>query len=178
MKKKSILYGALLILIIFIASATFYWFKYFLDLGSNGTLTNNAKGTLVLSDENKVYSIYDEDVSHIGDTAGYKFKVENRGVSTERYRLLLKEVSPSKIKDGCTKNTLLKASELHYQLYLNKVLYKEGELDEVSNGVLEERLINIDITDSYELKVWVNDDATNTEGKHYHYEIKLEVVEE
>lgn len=177
MKKKLLLYVALLILIVFIGSSTYFWFKYFLDLGSNGTLTNNHRGTLVLSDKNKVYSIYDEDIKDINDIAGYKFNIENRGVSTEKYRLLLKEISPNKVKDGCNKNTLLKASELHYQLYLNKVLYKEGNLDEVANGILEERLINIDITDSYELKVWVNDDVTNSEGKHYHYEIKLEVIE-
>lgn len=177
MKKKVLLAIGLIVLIVVIAVASYFWYIFFLDLGSDGTLSNKNKtpSSLILVDENKIYATFREGIEVLDDAPGYKFKVINNGVKTSKYRLKIIEIEPNKINDGCTPSTILKTSDLNYQLYLNNQIIKEGKLSELDNAYLDEQELNIDLTNNYELRIWVNSTATEFEGKHYHYKVDIEV---
>ena len=177
MKKKVIIVGLAIIMITYIGVATYFWRELFLDLGTNGELggLQNINNALVLKDVNNSHVVYNE-IIEIDQVDGYRFDILNKGVSSQNYRLILREVSPSEVQDGCSNDTILNVSELNYQLYVNGVLMRNGTLKEVVNNILYEKKINIDVTDKYELKIWLKDDHSASEGKHYHYSVDLEVI--
>lgn len=179
MKNKIVLLCLIILIVCFSGLAFYFWYHYFLDLGSDGKLSglNGSKEAIVLTDENKVYATYEEGVDIPINVESYKFKVQNIGVKTARYNLLFVEVSPSQVKDGCTNKTLLKKEELNYQLLLGEKIISQGKLTELQNNILDSRNINIDTSNSYELKVWLNSTSSDNEGKHYHYKVDIEVSE-
>lgn len=173
MKKSRLLIG-LFLMLVFISLASFLWFRYFLDLGSDGTLIKgpNIINGLKIEDENKVYETFKEGMSNGDDVIAYRFKVISTNQSN-KYRIKLVEVSPNKINDGCSDTTLLKREELNYSLKLNGEVIQEGRLDTILDDTLDTRSINIDTTNNYELKIWINEEAKNFNGKHYHYKVEL-----
>lgn len=175
MKKKAMLNIALVIMIIFVCVSSYFWYKFFLDLGSDGSLigAGGNRASLVLVAKNQVHTTYDEDDKNI---EGYKFSVQNKGVSTAKYRLVLVELDPREVNDGCTESTMIDAKYLQFELYYNDKVMENGILTELNNGVLVEKNINIDTSDNYELKVWLSNSADDLEGKHYHYKVELEVI--
>lgn len=179
MKNKTIITVGVVGMVIFIAVAGFFWYKFFLDIGSDGRITvgNTSKGDLVLTDRNRVYATYSELVVDPNKVEGYEFSVENKGLSSAKYRIKFVEVSPKVVNDGCNSKSVFKANELDYQLFVNDSLIREGNLSSVVNTTLNEQSISVDTKDKYELKVWLNDDLTNSHGKHYHYKVELEVLD-
>ena len=179
MKKKLLLILGGIFIVLFVLVASYFWYLYFLDLGSDGTLGKKDKNlsSLTLVDQNKLYATYTEGMEIYDNAPGYRFQVINSGLRTAKYRLQLVEIEPSKINDGCTPSSLLKQNELNYQLYFNNQIIKEGNLADLEGDIIDEQEISIDVTNNYELKIWVNSSATNYEGKHYHYKVDIEVVE-
>ena len=173
MKKSRLLVG-LFLMLVFILIASFLWFRYFLDLGSDGTLINgsNTINGLKIEDENKVYETFKEGVSNGDDVVAYRFKIVCSNQSN-KYSIKIVEVSPNKVHDGCSDATLLKREELNYSLKLNGELIQEGRLDTLLDDTLDTRSINIDTTNNYELKIWINEEAKDFNGKHYHYKVEL-----
>ena len=59
-KNKVVVIVMFLFIVIFGVVATYFWYHYFLDLGSDGSLTdsNLVKDKVILIDENKVYATY------------------------------------------------------------------------------------------------------------------------
>ena len=178
MKKKMFLAILAIIMIVFIVITTYFWYHLFLDLGSNGKLggLQNVKSSLILTDINNTHIIYDEKIDNISKVEGYRFRVENKGISTQNYRLILKELSADKVNDGCTNATLIDKSMLNYQLYVNGTLTHEGDLDDILKAYLHKGTINIESIDNYELKVWLKKDYVNDKSRHYHYVVELEVI--
>ena len=179
MKNKIVLICLIVLIVFFSVFSFYFWYHYFLDLGSDGKLSgfDNVNSSLKLIDENKIYVTYEEGIEEPINVNGYKFRVENRGIKTTRYNLIFEEIAPEKVNDGCSNKTLLKAEELNYQLILNGDVISQGRLNKISNDILDSRNINIDVTNSYELKVWLNSTSDNNEGKHYHYKVDLKVAE-
>lgn len=177
MKKKSVLIGLIVIMVTYVFIATYFWRELFLDLGTNGELggLQNINNALILKDQNNIHVVYNE-ISDINSVEGYRFNVENKGVSSQEYRLILKELSANEVNDGCSESTLLDAKDLNYQLYVNGSLMQKGNLQDIVNKSLYKRKINIDVTDKYELKVWLKERNSDSEGKHYHYRVDLEVI--
>lgn len=176
MKKKTMLIIGGIVMIIFIAIASYLWYLYFLDLGTDGKYGRVKKDNsgIVLMDENKIYAVFSSATDYNPSAPGYKFKVINNSVSSADYKLKIVEIKPSQINDGCSEATLLKDSELNYTLLLNGQVLKEGTLGDL-NKVLDTNTITIDSTNSYELKMWINDSAKDFNGNHYHYKVEIEV---
>jgi len=160
-------------MIVFIAFSTYFWYKFFLDLGSDGKLVNGANASIYMTEENNVHTIYSEDMDKV---EGYKFNVQNRGISSANYNLLIKELSPEEVKDGCNSSKIIDNNKLNFELYNNGVKVNSGVLGRLQNNVLDSRAIMIDETNRYELCVWLNSDADDLEGMHYHYKVELEVI--
>ena len=177
--KNKIVVGCLIVLIIFFSILAFYfWYNYFLKLGSDGNLSglNQENEIIKLIDENKVYATYKEGIEEPINVEGYKFRIENRSNNNVRYNLTFVEVSPNQVNDGCSKKTLLKADELNYQLIHNEQIISQGKVSQISDKVFEERNINGKSSNSYELKVWLNSSSDNNEGKHFHYKVELKAI--
>ncbi len=174
-KSKIMLAIATVVLLVFIALATKFWFTYFLDLNSNGSLS--LKGTSYGSLELKTVKLMDENQRYITSlddvTSGYEFTVNNYKTSTTKYSLYLEDIPYYVVDDGCTNAMTLKRSELDYALYLNGELLVTDSLSSIKNNLLDSRSINIDVTNNYVLKIWINKDAQDTDNKHYHYRVNL-----
>lgn len=178
MKNKLIGFCLIVIVTCFCILSFFFWYRYFLDLGSDGKLSglNGTSESIILTDENKVYATYEEGFDEPVNIESYKFKIQNIGIKTSRYNLLFVEVSPSQVKDGCTNKTLLRKDELSYQLILSDKVISQGRLTELQNNILDSRNISADSSNNYELKVWLNSNSSDNEGKHYHYKVDIEVI--
>ena len=96
--------------------------------------------------------------------------------------MLLEEVPFNELDDGCTSDTLLERDQLRYQLVLNGIEIARGPLSELKSNQLDYRLIDVDVKNEYELRVWVPEEAQETDWmlKHYHYKVAVTpvVVEE
>lgn len=179
MKNKIIAICLIILIVCFSGFAFYFWFNYFLNLGSDGKLagTSTEKDLIVLIDENKLYSTYKEGIEEPINVDGYKFRIENRSSKSARYNLVFNEISPNQVNDGCTNKTLLKRDELNYQLLFNNEVISQGRLNQLQNDILDIRNINGDSKNSYELKVWLNSSSENNDGKHFHYKVELKVIE-
>ena len=63
---------------------------------------------------------------------------------------------------------------------LNGKVIKSGDLDEIKNNILDTRSIAPSQVNNYQLRIYVAEDAQNTEwqNKYYHFEIKIQMEEE
>lgn len=165
-RDRVLFFVAIVSIIIFVILSTFYWYMYFLDFTSDGIISNG----LDKSDKIKIVDAKSIE-SNISTISGYEFSVQNSGLSTRTYRLIIKDVDPTKANDGCTDEMTLSKREIFYSLEKNGSMIRDGLLSTIK-GTLTEGTINIDTKDDYVFKVWVNDVES---VKHYHYEIVLEV---
>ena len=62
MKNKTIITVGIVGMVIFIAVAGFFWYKFFLDIGSDGRITvgKTSKGDLVLDHSASIYNVITE----------------------------------------------------------------------------------------------------------------------
>lgn len=179
MKNKVVVALLIILIICFSAIAFYFWYNYFLKLGSDGKLNgmNNSNDIVALIDENKIYITFKDGSEIPVDVEGYKFRIQNNSSKQVRYDLIFEEIAPSVVNDGCTNKTVLRSDELNYQLYYNNEVISKGRVDQISNKVLESRNVIGNSSNSYELKVWLNSSSSNNEGKHYHYKVSLKVHE-
>ena len=98
------------------------------------------------------------------------------GIVDKRYSLELIEISPTQVNDGCTNKTLLRKDELNYQLLYDGKSISKGRLSQIQNGILDERNIDSNKINDYELKIWLNSSSEDNEGKHFHYKVDLKVI--
>lgn len=177
MKNKIVVALLIILIICFSCFAFYFWYNYFLRLGSDGKLSgiNKENDIVALIDENKIYATYKEGIEEPINVPGYKFRVENRGIQDARYDLIFTEISPSVVNDGCSNKTILRADELNYQLYYNNEVISQGRVDQIKDNILDSRNIIGNDKNNYELKVWLNSSSSNNEGKHYHYKVVLKV---
>ena len=58
---------------------------------------------------------------------------------------------------------------MYYSLpFLNN---KYPIVDKLQDNILDSRVLGSDGSNNYELKVWLNGNSDNNEGKHFHYKI-------
>ena len=179
MKNKILLICGFLLLIIFIAFGTYYWYIYFLrassaSISDGGTIQSAGGITLIDNDKN----VYDADATatdgeNLDNVEAYIFNIKNDNKSQGSYTLYLEDVPINSVKDGCTEATLLKRNQLRYQLILNEQVLKEDDLDNITDNILDSRVIPGNTTNHYKLKVFIKEDASDWSGKHYHYKVTL-----
>ncbi len=161
------------VLLAFIFGTSYAWYYFFKD---DETVMANLE--IKIDDGGKGVVI--RDALPMSDEEGkkeeaYKFEVKNNGTGSGNYKLLIEETPFNQIDDGCTQETLLDRSQLRYQLLMNGKEIVLGDLDSIENNTLDFRTIGTNQRNTYELRVWVADDASNTQwqNKHYHYSITI-----
>lgn len=179
MKGKVVFAVGFISVIIFIFVSAYFWYLYFLDLHNDGKLNNNSNqiGRLVMVDISGVNATNEKSKEDGSDTPSYVFRIDNRKTGSTDYNLYIEDTPYNLVTDGCSPETTLRRSDLSYQLKLNGRIVKQGLMIDIEDNLLDTRHINIDVSNQYELTVWINENATDWEGKHYHYKVTLKEVE-
>ena len=179
MKSKITLGVGFLGIIIFIIIAAYLWYLYFLDFNNDGKFNDNGsmQGRLVMVDLDGVNATNEESKESGEDTPSYLFRIDNRKTGNTSYTLYIEDTPYNQVNDGCSMATTLTRSDLSYQLKLNGALIKTGKMTEINNNILDSRIINANVSNNYELTVWINEEAIEWEGKHYHYKVVMKEVE-
>lgn len=179
MKDRSVLLIGFISIIIFVIIAAYFWWLYFLDYNSDGRFNNESfgYGNIALVDIEGVNAVNEKSKENGIGTPSYLFRVDNNKTSTTKYTLYIEDAPYNMVNDGCTMLTTLQRSDLSYSLKFNDVLIKYGKMTDIKDNILDERVINIDESNNYELRIWINEDAYEWEGKHYHYKVVLKEVE-
>ncbi len=171
--KKNIIFLIIgcVILVCFILGTSLVWYNLFSDeIESGGSariqLTSQKEGLMVTS----AAPVEDEEGAN---QVPYSFQVTNMGNVRGNYKLIIEDTPFNKIDDGCTVDTLLNRNQLRYQLLLNGEEIKVDSLAKIKNNILDTRDIEPNVKNNYELRIWVNDEASNWENKHFHYSINL-----
>ena len=161
MKNKILLWCGSLMLIIFLAFGTYYWYLYFLKLNNNSssttTTTQNAGGITLIDNGNNVYDTdaTNTDGDNLEDIEPYVFNVKNDNNKNGVYTLYIEDVPANAIKDGCTEETLLNRNQLRYQLILNEQIIKDDDLENIKDNILDSRTITANTVNHYKLKVYI-----------------------
>lgn len=183
MKNKILLVLSGILLIAFIAVGTYAWYVYFLETGRGYSITT-APGTrigdVVLIDNGK--NVYDTEATNTNDSdvdkiTPYKFKVSNLGNTNRVYTLYIEDLPLNSINDGCSSKTLLKRSQLKYQLKVNDKVVKEDYLSNIKDNILDKRSVNGKDSNAYELRIYIHDETEEWNNKHYHYQVVLKKVD-
>lgn len=179
MKNKVLLISAGLLLFIFLVFGTYAWYLFFLRASANFPINDNAHlkdGDIALLDKgNNVYetdaeSMEDEDIMAV---TPYLFKVKNTSSNSDNYTLYIEDIPLNLIQDGCTSETLLTRDMLKYELRLNGKIIKKDYLSKIRDNILDERSIEADMTNEYELRIYIHEYAEDWGNKHYHYKVVI-----
>lgn len=180
MKNKILLFCGFFLLLIFIAFGTYAWYLYFINISGsleiNNTSNNYKDGNIVLINNSEY--IYETEAESVGDkrlesVPSYNFQVKNTGSKKGNYTVYIEDVLASAVDDGCTEDSLLTRNMLKYQLKLNGNIIRDGFLSNIKDNILDERMLEGNATNSYDLKVYIHDENENWQGKHYHYRIVI-----
>lgn len=179
MKSRSVLIFGFISVIISIVIGAYFWWLYFLNYNNDGRFSNEnfGYGNLVLIDIEGVNATSEESKENGIGTPSYLFRVDNKKNSSTKYTLYIEETPYNLVDDECSPSTTLQRKDLSYSFKLNGVIIKYGKLSDIKDNILDERMIGVDKSNNYELRVWINEEAYEWEGKHYHYKVVLKEVE-
>ncbi len=175
MKKKLLLILAGVVLFLFIAGTSFFWYQVFYQSKEEDKEQGIANIQIQL--DNNENTIHEEDAvptDNVDQIEGYSFSVKNVGTSSGIYKVLLEDSITNSI------GTTLSRSQLSYELFLNGLSIRSGTLDEISNNVLDERSIDGQKENQYVLKIWLSEDSMESDwkDKSYSYQINIQMEEE
>lgn len=178
MKNKLLLICAAALLFIFLVFGTYFWYLFFLQISEDFTVNNNNinNGSIIFVDYgNNVYEVDAEtvDENSVSAVIPYKFEVKNNSNKDGNYHLYIEDLPASFVNDGCTEATLLDRNMLKYQLKLNGSIIKDDYLSNIKDNILDIRNIGTKKINSYELRIYIHDEAYDWAGKHYHYKVVL-----
>ena len=159
-----------ILLFIFVVVTVFFWYKlfYYGDLGKVNTLQIQKETDQAILNEN-LFPMTKEESTIV---ANYKFSIKNVNDFKSHYEVVFQE------KNKNTSKSLSK-KQLDYQLLLNGKIIKEGNLSKLKNNILDERYIMANDTNKYELKVFIANNAENSDwqNKQYSYTVNINVKE-
>ena len=177
MKKMILLILAGIALFAFIFSTSMLWYNFFYDNdGENSTVSSlevrldEANNTI---NEDGLIPLDDETAKSLEP---YSFEVENTNSTPSTYNVILEDTIISDDSSYSSKE-LLSRSQLKYQLSLNGKVIKTGRLSDIKNNILDTRNISENRTNNYELRIYVSEDAVNTDwqNKYYHFNINVQM---
>lgn len=179
MKNKVLLISAAFLLFIFLVYGTYFWYLFFLKASGNFEINKNnslKSGDIYLKDDGN--GVYDTDADiiesdEVDSVIPYKFIIKNEGNKQGNYDLYIEDLPINAVNDGCTTETLLDRSQLKYQLKEDGKVVGDDYLSNVSDNILYSSDIKANNEKKYELRIYIHDEATNFEKKHYHYKIVL-----
>lgn len=162
------------IIVLFTFFSTILWYKFF----NRNTQEKFIVNQLYISNNDKqvIGEIGVDDEYALNNTpAVYSFSVENTSNQDLTYKLLIQDLSPSLITDGCKGEELLKREQLVYQVKLNgKVLIKD-KMSNIKENTIDVKTIKANTQNQYEISFWIQSGEKDYLNKHYHYEINLSV---
>lgn len=179
MKKYILLTLGGIALFAFIFAASMLWYKFFYT----GDVTNEYSSVEVqlgnnsnTIDEDGLIPLDDETAKTL---TPYEFSVKNNGSGDTIYNVLLEDSIISDDKTYSSKE-LLSRDQLKYQLSLNGQIIKQGRLNDIKNNILDTRSISSLQTFNYQLRIYVSQDAVNTnwQNKYYHFDVNVKMEEE
>lgn len=177
MKKMILLILAGIALFAFIFSTSMLWYNFFYDNdGENSTVSSlevrldEVNNTI---NEDGLIPLDDETAKSLEP---YSFEVENTNSMPSTYNVILEDTIISDDASYSSKE-LLSRSQLRYQLSLNGKVIKTGRLSDIKNNILDTRNISENRTNNYELRIYVSEDAVNTDwqNKYYHFNINVQM---
>ncbi len=174
MKKKSALYILIGIVIFIILLVLIFVFSKIIK--KDDFVVNNfeiSADSNVSKDEFKdLGPIKDENSDKI---VPYEFSVSNTDGEDSTYDLLIEDII-----DNDKEEKTLSRKYLNYELKLNDVIIKKGNMSNIKNNILDTRTMSKDSTNSYSLKIWLNEKSKETDwmNKYYSYNITVEPIKE
>lgn len=183
LKKLSLL----LLLLILLFGITFAIFQY-LKLGEK---TSSVKtGTLIINiDDSMGDAIRVENAYPVTDEVGkasdpYRFKITNSGTVDANYELRLISDQEAIKECGCDpKNTIAKSIKCEYKKITDtssttSAIKFLSSTNDWTTTTLETGRINAGDTIRYEIRLWIDEDATSQEAnKHLHAKVEVEAVQ-
>ena len=177
MKKMILLILAGIALFAFIFSTSMLWYNFFYD--NDGE--NSAVSSLEVRLDEANNTINEDGLIPLDDDTAkslepYSFEVENTNSMPSTYNVILEDTIISDDASYSSKE-LLSRSQLRYQLSLNGKVIKTGRLSDIKNNILDTRNISENRTNNYELRIYVSEDAVNTDwqNKYYHFNINVQM---
>ena len=177
MKKMILLILAGIALFAFIFSTSMLWYNFFYDNdGENSTVSSlevRLDEANNIINEDGLIPLDDETAKSLEP---YSFEVENTNSTPSTYNVILEDTIISDDASYSSKE-LLSRSQLRYQLSLNGKVIKTGRLSDIKNNILDTRNISENRTNNYELRIYVSEDAVNTDwqNKYYHFNINVQM---
>ena len=175
MKRLLILKIAFISMIAFTVAGGYFWYLYF-DERESEMVRDNVRLQLLNNGPVTYINAVPNDAAE--NIPIYYFRVKNNFSTDAKYSLIFNEINPSNVGDGCSIQNYLNKNELMYVLTLDNKVIKQGKLSELSNNVLDNNIINGNTENDYSLKVYIEDNATETLKKHYHYSVILKAQDE
>ena len=175
MKRLLILKIAFISMIAFTVAGGYFWYLYF-DERESEMVRDNVRLQLLNNGPVTYINAVPNDAAE--NIPIYYFRVKNNFSTDAKYSLIFNEINPSNVGDGCSIQNYLNKNELMYVLTLDNKVIKQGKLSELSNNILDCNTINGNTVNDYSLKVYLEDNATETLKKHYHYSVILKAQDE
>lgn len=174
MKKKNSLYILIGIVVIIILLALIFIFSKIIK--KDDFVINNFE----ISADSNISKDAFQDLGPISDDSTgmivpYDFSISNTKDDDSTYDLLIEDI----IEKEKGKNILLR-KYLNYELKLNDVVIKKGTMSNIKNNILDTRTMSKNSTNSYSLKIWLNEKSKETDwmNKYYSYNITVEPIKE
>lgn len=106
----------------------------------------------------------------------YTFTIKNSGTTDARYRILLVNDTEKYKKDNCT-DKMLPWSNIKFAFAEKNDVATKGNLADTA-GLLQEGVLKSGETSSYNLRLWIKQEATNEiMNQHFHGLIKVEAIQ-
>lgn len=180
MRKVILLILAGIALFSFILATSMLWYRFFYGTSnvnnSTGTITVQVNNTNNTIDESGLIPLDDETALSLKP---YKFTVKNNGDNDSIYNVLIED---SIISDDASYSNkeLLSRKQLRYQLVLNNIVIGSGSLSDIKNNILDTRNIGANQVNKYQLRIYVGENAVNTnwQNKYYHFNVEVQMEED
>ena len=152
------------------------WYRFFYSGASNSENVSNI--SVQLSENNNVITesgLIPLDDETAKSLTPYEFKVDNNSESATTYNVLFEDSIISD-DDSYSNKELLSREQLRYQLSLNGIVIKCGDLKNINNNILDTRNIASGQTNNYQLRIYVAESSINTDwqNKYYHFNISVQ----
>lgn len=131
------------------------------------TSSNSSKG-----DFKDLGPISDDSIDEV---VPYNFSISNTDGKDSNYDLLIEDII-----DKSKGVNILSRQYLNYELKLNNVIVKKGNMSDIKNNILDSRTMEKNATNNYSLKIWLNEKSKKTDwmSKYYSYNIVVEPTKE
>ena len=178
MKKNKTIYiliGIVIILIIVAVGITYAWLtttlrgekEYVLKAGTlNLILDENSSEVINIAE---AYPMSDEEGK--AQEIVYRFTVENTGTVAAGYEIYLDdaEIEASDIR--------VDDSNIKYDLRMNEGPREDGLLSETDNRKIEDSILNVGQSRSYELRLWLKEDSTANYNEVFSGKLRIEAIQ-